>query len=524
MVEAPVQRVVPGAPPPTPLSKSQKKKRKAKSKPEGSVDSPVAVPDPTSAALIEKAPEASDVQDGSVAADLVVQPEVDAPPLPEEEVLLKPSPIVDLIHKRLKATTKKISRISIYASTDPEKLNDDQKRTLKTLPTLEAVQKELAEVKKAVEVHESELVHELSIKRIEADKAEKARIANAVSAAEAAVAANASEFLSFLRLRALLASGDLDASTISMDNAEAAAVFVAGDVLLGEDNDRKQAAVHGFLFNTGDFEGIPYSRLLEITHHGLNPPRTPTPVPEEPETIEEQQDPPAPSTVESEPDAPVAGVPGAISTSGSFHFMQESELENPTFEDGAEWVERSDAQAENAQLPSVAGEVATNGDIQPPPSDVPIDVPPAVGHVDWAADDQNDLPSIEGLHATFKTSGSATPVGDAPEELQASTAPANGHAQTNGAVDDDGFTQARGGRGRGRGSRGDNRGYRGPRGDGRGNFRGGGFRGAPRGGDRGGFRGRGEWRGDGEGRGRGGRGRGRGGERGGAPQAPSTPA
>jgi len=35
---------------------------------------------------------------------------------------------------------------------DPEKLDDDQKRTLKTLPTLEAIQKELGEVKKAVEV------------------------------------------------------------------------------------------------------------------------------------------------------------------------------------------------------------------------------------------------------------------------------------------------------------------------------------------------------------------------------------
>jgi hypothetical protein len=34
---------------------------------------------------------------------------------------------------------------------DPEKLNDDQKRALKTLSALEAVQKELGEVKKAVE-------------------------------------------------------------------------------------------------------------------------------------------------------------------------------------------------------------------------------------------------------------------------------------------------------------------------------------------------------------------------------------
>jgi len=75
---------------------------------------------------------------------------------------------------------------------------------LKTLPTLEAVQKELGEVKKAVEVchnlihldvnfvefinwkqvHESELVHELALKRVEAEKAEKARVAEAVSAAQ----------------------------------------------------------------------------------------------------------------------------------------------------------------------------------------------------------------------------------------------------------------------------------------------------------------------------------------------------
>ena len=42
--------------------------------------------------------------------------------------------------------------MTIYAATDPEKLNDDQIRTLKTLPTLEAIQKELGEVKKAIEV------------------------------------------------------------------------------------------------------------------------------------------------------------------------------------------------------------------------------------------------------------------------------------------------------------------------------------------------------------------------------------
>jgi hypothetical protein len=39
---------------------------------------------------------------------------------------------------------------------DPEKLNDDQRRTLTTLPALEAVLKELGEVKKAVEVGRSQ--------------------------------------------------------------------------------------------------------------------------------------------------------------------------------------------------------------------------------------------------------------------------------------------------------------------------------------------------------------------------------
>jgi len=71
---------------------------------------------------------------------------------------------------------------------------------LKTLPTLEAIQKELGEVQKAIEVrfctysrgdmltmfqvHESELVQELAIKRAEAEKAEKARIADAVATSQ----------------------------------------------------------------------------------------------------------------------------------------------------------------------------------------------------------------------------------------------------------------------------------------------------------------------------------------------------
>lgn len=52
------------------------------------------------------------------------------------------------------------ARVSTYASMPPDKLNDDQKRTLKTLPSLEAVQKELEEVKKAIEVRVGNLLCE----------------------------------------------------------------------------------------------------------------------------------------------------------------------------------------------------------------------------------------------------------------------------------------------------------------------------------------------------------------------------
>lgn len=48
--------------------------------------------------------------------------------------------------------TSQQSRVASYASTDYEKLNDDQKRSLKTLPSLEAVYKELEDVKKSIEV------------------------------------------------------------------------------------------------------------------------------------------------------------------------------------------------------------------------------------------------------------------------------------------------------------------------------------------------------------------------------------
>ena len=107
MSESVVQRIVPGAPPPAPLSKTQKKKRKAKAKSAEPGDTS-AVPEATSVAYTEKTPETPEAQEATLAPQVIAQSDSQMSLLPEEEVLLKPSPIVDLIHKRLKATTKKI--------------------------------------------------------------------------------------------------------------------------------------------------------------------------------------------------------------------------------------------------------------------------------------------------------------------------------------------------------------------------------------------------------------------------------
>ncbi|KAF8639510.1 hypothetical protein AX17_001415 [Amanita inopinata Kibby_2008] len=556
------QRIVPGAPAPAPLSKSQKKKRKAKGKtgPDGgadsnNVDSPTAtVPDPTPAALEEKAPDPVDVQQATLAPELVAHPEPESPSIPEE---LKFSPVVELVSKRLKATTKKIGRITVYAATDPEKLNDDQKRILKTLPTLEAIQKELSEVKKAVENYEAGLVQELVTKKLEAEKAEKARVAEAVSAAEDAAIMRTLDILNLLRIRSLLASGELDTLTLSLEHEEGSAVFSVADTLLGDDEEKKKAVIDGFLQGSGDFNGIPYTRLIEITHGELTVPRALTPPPAEPAFADEPEV-QITETVESTSvvavDVTVTGAPAPVSASKGFSFVQESEIEESQVVEGEGWTDEAppaqDQPSEQEVLnghaeQALAAEEQVLESIPPPPEE-----PTTSAILDWANDD-GDLPPISSVHERFGTSGSATPAEVHPESGAEAT-PANGHAtgprQPRPRPDEEGFMQTRPGRGRGQGFRGDERGnYRGGyRGGERGGYRGGerggyrgergGFRGH-RGGDRGGYRGRGEWRGDGEHRGRGrgrgewrvdgehrgrGRGRGRGGDRGGAPLTPTT--
>ncbi|KAK7057224.1 TMP-TENI-domain-containing protein [Favolaschia claudopus] len=428
-VVQPTVRVVPGAPPPKEPSKSLRKKRKTKPR-SGAPD----VIESSSAASIDKAPEQADIQAGAVASDLVAQPETASTIPVEEESAAKTSPIVELIQKRLKVTSKKISRITTYAATDAEKLNEDQKATLKTLPGLEAVQKELGEVKKAVETHEAQLVNESTQRRQEAERAEKARITSAVAAAQTAALAKVSDLLSVLRLRSLLGSGE-SASTV--DTTELSTVFAAADALLSEAGETHQAVLAGFMLGQGDFEGVPYTRILEITQLALNPPEAPASAHDDVEANE--------TSTEVGPEVAASAQQPAGSMSGSYAFLNASEIE-PSFEETAEWVERSEAtghQEEQIIEP-------VNGHIQP---DEPI--PTSNAALDWAADDEEGgLPPIAGLHAKFGTSGSATPV--AVEELQtnghtANTEPLSEVSAPAAPEEDDGFTQARG-RGRPRGS------------------------------------------------------------------------
>lgn len=76
----------------------------------------------------------------------------------------------------------------------------------------------------------------------------------------------------------------------------------------------------------------------------FNPPRAPTPQREEEEEVVEEEEPVlAASAVETEPEVPVVGIPVSSTMSSSLQFIQDSEIEAPVFEEGAEWIEKADA-------------------------------------------------------------------------------------------------------------------------------------------------------------------------------------
>lgn len=86
--------------------------------------------------------------------------------------------------------------------------------------------------------------------------------------------------------------------------------------------------------------------MLSIAQSFVNPPRDPTPLPAEPEQVETETETETEAEAEPAPvDEPVAGIPDSLNgASSSFRFMQASELETASFENSAEWVDKSDAE------------------------------------------------------------------------------------------------------------------------------------------------------------------------------------
>ncbi|OJA16841.1 hypothetical protein AZE42_03623 [Rhizopogon vesiculosus] len=270
----------------------------------------VVIPDATSAALVERAPlEQADLKEGTVSPELIAPSEAPA----FDDPTFNSSPVVEFLQKRLKALNKKISRLTSYASTDYKKLDDDQKRTLKTLPSLKAVQKELEDVKKLAEIREADLAQELAARRADAE------------AAKASSTNGASTILSLIRLHACLSNHQPLPVALDFNDAEGEAIFSVCSALINEESDVKEAAVSGLLSGQGTFNDVSYARLLDIVQSFINPPRELTPLPAEPDTTEVASSELA-SNSHSESKA-LSGIPTTSgSGTGSFYFMQTSDF------------------------------------------------------------------------------------------------------------------------------------------------------------------------------------------------------
>ena len=111
------RKFVPGAPPPAPPKATKKKRRGVKkdgaedSAPQTPAGATNALPDTLAAALTDHAPTETDVKQGAVADELIAKPETKerelTTPVPDSEET-KPSPVIEVINKRLKTIGKKI--------------------------------------------------------------------------------------------------------------------------------------------------------------------------------------------------------------------------------------------------------------------------------------------------------------------------------------------------------------------------------------------------------------------------------
>ncbi|KAG8924627.1 hypothetical protein FRC02_010299, partial [Tulasnella sp. 418] len=424
-------RYIPGAPPPSakPTKKKRAKAASAKAKStDGDAKSDREIPDAHSAALIETAPTSEDIKEGLVAKELVAE----AP----EAQSKQPSIIVESLNKRIKNNSKRIARIAPNAEKDPATLNEDQKRNLALLPSLEAALKELEDIKKNIITIEAEQDEKLALQREEREQIHQNALKAAVDTAKTEVLSKFNTVLSFLSLSSALSSQSIPI-TIPLDDIERSAIARAADLLLdAEDTSQRDVIVNGLIDegSIGEVDGVPYSRLRSITNTFIRPPTPPA---------ESFNQPPISSNVSDVGESAVppsftGSIPGP---SSSFQFMQESDLEVPsgslTFGAVNAIDDSGVLTAVDSSLDTGAGDANANlakewvevekEQEQYPTDDVNTGASGTGGAIDWAADDAEELPSLDSIQAKFGTSGQATPI-ESDQPAAAASGPLNGDA------------------------------------------------------------------------------------------------
>lgn len=114
------------------------------------------------------------------------------------------------------------------------------------------------------------------------------------------------------------------------------------------------------------------SRLIEITNLSLNPPREPTPEPEDVAVTVDEMPSTASVTGPSEHSGAVIGVPESIAASNSLQFMQDSELGGPFDDPPADVPQETLAAPEAIADPDISASV--NGHVEVPVAAAPADV------------------------------------------------------------------------------------------------------------------------------------------------------
>ncbi|GAA98315.1 hypothetical protein E5Q_05000 [Mixia osmundae IAM 14324] len=300
-------RVIPGVPLEL-LQKSVAKKSRSRGKKASATDT----------ALTDTAPAASDLPNNLVSGPNGLT--LPGAPAVEEPQVKRPT-LSQIINKRLKATSKKIQRISAYQSQDESTFNPEQRLAVASKPGLEAIVRELTELVKVAEIDEREVesLAERDTARVELLVQE--RVKTAVAQTKEDSRTTLLLLMQFLHMRELINNASygqiLPPNLARATNQQVAAVHFLYDALAngplmgGHDDASERIEMLESRSQTEVAEGVTYAQLRTMIEDM-------TASPEEVEAGAGQAE------LDAVPEEPVAnGMPAG----GSILFMQASELE-----------------------------------------------------------------------------------------------------------------------------------------------------------------------------------------------------